>query len=656
MNPWPNDVVPSHLDNSSMLLLQDSMQIPVYDNSLFHVANVWAPNTSPSAGASIAVHPDWSPKQFSDIVLFEPPGFPVAATDSSLAISVVAEGLPVQRRVYLYADDVGLPGNQYFGMKYIGSQLTDGAGETTFTGLSYGVTYTALSLDTDGGFDPAIKGGLRPEEPVLPAFTGLSLSVASGEDVAPTSVVITTNDVDQFLPIEVVVGSVKATTVYRLSPTQISAELQPQAAGVYDVVVTQGSRTVTASAAFEHTLTSPTVTGIEPAAAHAEGGRPVTITGTKFDPLMTVNVTIGGVQATDVVYVDNETITAVVPAGAVGSQDVVLSQNAGVKTSTLVGGFEYVAPTITSLTPNVIPAAGGDTIVVEGTYLYDVTGITVDSVAVTFAVDKYGVMTFTAPAGTADTSVDVVISMGTATTATAVGGLSYISLTVTPITDWTSIGNSTEFTVTGSDLVLSVYSSSSEGGNLVATPAFDGSVLTGAGSGTLITSFDRSYSGSYWDSDFTDAEFSLYWFINTTNSGDISYGASSWQYGQPDRSTTNPAYLLIDHRWYYTQPPRLRYAIANATPTELVVFTEVNPGTVAEDSGPVPVSIEFSKTATDTVLCDMYIDGVHRYTASITHADFATTTFADGLLLAHMHNYAQNASVTVANPEFAVLG
>lgn len=81
----------------------------------------------------------------------------------------------------------------------------------------------------------------------------------------------------------------------------------------------------------------PTLLGVEPAEGAAAGGDEVTITGD--DLIGTTGVTFGGVAATSVEVVDDNTLTAVTPAHAAGAVDVVVTDNVG--SDTLTGGFTY---------------------------------------------------------------------------------------------------------------------------------------------------------------------------------------------------------------------------------------------------------------------------------------------------------------------------
>ena len=108
--------------------------------------------------------PVWSPfRPFLDYLRFEPEGFPVEHGLGILQGTVVAEGQPLPRRIFLFADQFGHPGNQTLPQTIVAVTDPNEAGEWVFTGLSTARTYTIRSFDTEGVFDPAVKAGLIPE-------------------------------------------------------------------------------------------------------------------------------------------------------------------------------------------------------------------------------------------------------------------------------------------------------------------------------------------------------------------------------------------------------------------------------------------------------------------------------------------------------------
>lgn len=84
----------------------------------------------------------------------------------------------------------------------------------------------------------------------------------------------------------------------------------------------------------------------------------------------TLSATFGGVAATNVTIVDEQTITATVPAHAVGTVDVVV--DFGDSTQTLIDGYTYSGPQVSSVTPNTAPSIGGMSFTLSGDYFSDI--------------------------------------------------------------------------------------------------------------------------------------------------------------------------------------------------------------------------------------------------------------------------------------------
>lgn len=86
-------------------------------------------------------------------------------------------------------------------------------------------------------------------------------------------------------------------------------------------------------------MMSPAVTGIQPSRADYRLATNVTITGSVFLSGSNVQVFVGGTPATNVVVVDDLTITCTVPPGPPGPADVVVQDDFG--SGTLAGGYVY---------------------------------------------------------------------------------------------------------------------------------------------------------------------------------------------------------------------------------------------------------------------------------------------------------------------------
>ncbi|HEX3128907.1 MAG TPA: M12 family metallo-peptidase [Thermoanaerobaculia bacterium] len=115
-------------------------------------------------------------------------------------------------------------------------------------------------------------------------------------------------------------------------PRTISEKLAPAIEAA-----TQG----TSACIFPYVNPTPVVALVSPASGSTGGGTAITITGANFQSGATV--TVGGSAATSVVVVNSTTITAVTPAHAAGSVQVVVT-NPSAQTGTLNPAFFYAAP------------------------------------------------------------------------------------------------------------------------------------------------------------------------------------------------------------------------------------------------------------------------------------------------------------------------
>ena len=152
----------------------------------------------------------------------------------------------------------------------------------------------------------------------------------------------------------------------------------------------------------------PTVGNVAPNSGSTSGGTAITITGTNFANGATV--TFGGAAATNVMVVNSTTITATTPADGAGAVTVTVT-NPGGQSGSLGSAFTYLAPpTVSSVSPNNGPTAGGTAVTITGANF--ASGATV-----TFG-------------GTPATNV-VVVNSTTITATTPAGGAGAVTVTVT---------------------------------------------------------------------------------------------------------------------------------------------------------------------------------------------------------------------------------
>ena len=213
-----------------------------------------------------------------------------------------------------------------------------------------------------------------------------------------------------------------------------------------------------AAGLFTYTPVPPVTTSITPNSGPRSGGQKVTITGDNFVPVITT-VFFNDVPATDIVVADDRTsLTAVTPAGTVGSAVVTVGTPSG--SATL--NYTYVTgtgagPTITSLSPETGSTTGGTTVTIVGTGFTGATGVTFGGRPGTnLVVDPSGMsLTVTTPSGVVGTADVTVLTSGGNVTAT--GRFRYLVAVIQSIrevapAEATADGGAT-ITVTGSGFV-----------------------------------------------------------------------------------------------------------------------------------------------------------------------------------------------------------
>ena len=129
----------------------------------------------------------------------------------------------------------------------------------------------------------------------------------------------------------------------------------------------------------------------------ATGGTNVTISGDGLTNASAVD--FGSVGATFTVVSDTS-ITAVSPSASAGTADVTVKSAGGASAASSVDQFTFVAaPTITGLSPNSGPVAGGNEVTITGTNLSTTTGVMFGDAAAGFVVNSDTSITAYAPNG-----------------------------------------------------------------------------------------------------------------------------------------------------------------------------------------------------------------------------------------------------------------
>lgn len=125
---------------------------------------------------------------------------------------------------------------------------------------------------------------------------------------------------------------------------------------------------------FNLAMDTPTITSVTPAGGNPVGGNTVTIAGSEFT-LNTTTVAIGGNAAAPVTVTNDGTLTAKVPAGALGPADVVVTTPGG--SAKLTGGYLYApAPVVSSVSPNRGDTNGRTPVTINGSNFLPVATVT----------------------------------------------------------------------------------------------------------------------------------------------------------------------------------------------------------------------------------------------------------------------------------------
>ncbi len=168
-----------------------------------------------------------------------------------------------------------------------------------------------------------------------PTVTGLA--PATGSITGGTTVVITGTG---FTPAATVTFGLATATVTYNSATQLTATSPAHAAGTVDVLVTTAAGTSPNTTADNFVYGSgPNITLLSPSQGPVGGGTVVTITGTGFTGA--TGVTFDGVAGTNLVVVNDTSITIVSPAHANGVVRVAVTTPIGTSPDVVADNFTY---------------------------------------------------------------------------------------------------------------------------------------------------------------------------------------------------------------------------------------------------------------------------------------------------------------------------
>ncbi len=259
-----------------------------------------------------------------------------------------------------------------------------------------------------------------------PAPTLSTVSPSSGPMAGGTAVTLT--GTNYAAGATVTIGGAAAGSVTVASSTSITATTPAGANGPAAVVVTNpDSQTATLAGGFNYLGTAPTLGSVSPGSGPLTGGTAITLTGTSF--FAGATVAVGGAAATSSTVVSSTTATAGTPAGAIGPAAVRITNPDG-QFAEIASGFNYLgpAPTLTTISPNSGPPAGGTAITLTGSNFAGGATVTVGGGgATTVTVASSTTITCATPAAAVGTAT-VTVTNPDGQSASLGGGFTYMGL------------------------------------------------------------------------------------------------------------------------------------------------------------------------------------------------------------------------------------
>ncbi|MBV9292184.1 MAG: IPT/TIG domain-containing protein, partial [Frankiales bacterium] len=338
-----------------------------------------------------------------------------------------------------------------------------------------------VTVTTPGGTS-ATSNGDQFTYDAQPAVSGVSPN--AGPTAGGTVVTITGSNFTADATVKF--GGTLSGSVAFNSSTQLTATA-PAGSGTVHVTVSNPGGTSGTSSADQFTYNGvPTVTGVSPSAGPTAGGTVVTITGTNF--VNGATVSFGGSPGTSVIVNSATCLSAPSPAGS-GTVHVTVTTPGGTSATSGADQFTYDAlPTVTGVSPNAGPTAGGTVVTITGTNFLN--GATVSfggSPGTSVTVNSGTSITATSPAGSGTVHVTVTTPGGTSATSGADQFTYDVLPTVTGVSPSAGpTAGGTPVTITGTGFVNG------------ATVSFGGSAATGVtvNSATSISATSPAGSGT----------------------------------------------------------------------------------------------------------------------------------------------------------------
>ncbi|WP_406278364.1 IPT/TIG domain-containing protein [Nocardia sp. NBC_00881] len=200
-------------------------------------------------------------------------------------------------------------------------------------------------------------------------------------------------------------GATPAASYTVVSDTRITAVVPARTTGAVTVTATTTGGT---SNGVVYTYAAvPTLTSVAPNSGSTTGGTTLTLTLTGTNLTGTTAVRFGATAAVSFTLVSASQISAMAPAGTAGPVAVTITTTGGTSNGVV---YTYAAvPTLTSVSPNSGPVAGGTTVTLTGTGFTGASAVRFGATPATFTVISETQVSAVVPAGT-DGSVAVTVT------------------------------------------------------------------------------------------------------------------------------------------------------------------------------------------------------------------------------------------------------
>ena len=133
------------------------------------------------------------------------------------------------------------------------------------------------------------------------------------------------------------------------------------------LITSQGVKDITSQATADFTYNTPVITGITPSTISAAGGEIVNITGSNFGSFSPqIGVYIGGVPCTSSIWISNNIVQCVTPAGFGGNLSVTVRVDDILSLPNNEGVIAYSNPVFYNTIPKFLQTQGGEILRVNG--------------------------------------------------------------------------------------------------------------------------------------------------------------------------------------------------------------------------------------------------------------------------------------------------